>query len=194
MAIGVAALAVLAGSRVLAVILGLFAIAFARLAVAAILLALALGRLLLLLLRGVHRAQDAKVMFRMLEVAFGRHTVATAGRITSQLEILLEQLLGCATKTDVGPARVEDVVAIEGLIAVSTATTATATASVAIRSTAATATTTAMTMATAHALHVHSLLCFAVLMPRRSRLRASCRLSAPPSLVIPGVLGAHLPA
>ena len=46
---------------------------------------------LLLLLRGlVHGVQDAKVVLGVLEVAFGHHPVAGAGRVPAELEILLE--------------------------------------------------------------------------------------------------------
>lgn len=130
-------------------------------------------------------------MLGMLEIAFGRHSVAAASRIATELQILLEKLLSRAAKTDVGSAGVENVVSVERLVAIATTTTA------GVPELSATATTApAMAMATAHALHVHSLLCFAVLKPRRSRLRASCRLrgAAVPGSKPPKVCSARPPA
>ncbi len=66
-----------------------------------------------LLLRLVHGIQDAKVMFGVLKECFRRHSVATAGRVASELKILFEELLGSAANADLGPVAVEDVVTIK---------------------------------------------------------------------------------
>ena len=66
-----------------------------------------------LLLRLVHRVQNAEVMFRVLEVGLRGDPVATAGRIAAELEVFFEELLGGAANADLRPVAVENVVAIE---------------------------------------------------------------------------------
>ncbi|MEA2726699.1 MAG: hypothetical protein QOF70_1174, partial [Acetobacteraceae bacterium] len=78
-----------------------------------VLLLLRLTVRLTLLLSLVHGVQDTEVMFRVLEECFRGHSVAAACRVSAELEVFLEKLLGGAANTDLWPVAVEDVVAIE---------------------------------------------------------------------------------
>ena len=69
-------------------------------------------RRLALLLRLGHRVENAKVVLGMLEIAFGHHPVAHAGRIAAKLQIALEQLLRGAAYPQIRAAAVEHVVAV----------------------------------------------------------------------------------
>ena len=93
---------------------------------------------LALLLRLIHRVQDTKVMFRVLEEGFSGNPISAAGRVAAELEVFLEKLLGGTADTDVRPIAVKNVVAIErnatarimanGAAAAGSTTTATTTA------------------------------------------------------------------
>jgi hypothetical protein len=147
--------------RALIAVLGLVRAVFITLETVALLvvpaLLVSLGMLLLgaltvrlaLLLRLVHRVQDAEVMFRMLEKCLCRDTVPTTGGVAPKLKIFLEKLLGGAANADFRPVAVENVVAIERNAA------ARMMANRAARSTSTAATAGAMVAAT-HALHVHT--------------------------------------
>ena len=133
-----------------AVIVGRDTVAALVIAAMTLLRAILLTALLVLLRRLVHRIQDAKVMFRMLEIGLGGDPVAATGRVTAQLQILLEQLLGRAANADVRPAAVKDMVAIErditaGMVPDATTTTGSAAS-----------TATLAMSAAAHSFHVHS--------------------------------------
>ena len=115
-----------------------------------VLLLAALTVRLALLLRLVHRVQDAEVMFRVLEKRFRHHPVAAAGRVAAELQIFLEKLLGGAANADFGSVAVEDVVAIERNSAARMMADRTA------RSASTAATTARAMVAATHALHVHT--------------------------------------
>ncbi len=68
---------------------------------------------LALLLCLVHRVQNTEVMFRMLKEGLRCYAIATAGRVSTELEILFEELLCGAAYSDIWPAAVEDVVSIK---------------------------------------------------------------------------------
>ncbi len=74
---------------------------------------LALTIRLTLLLRLIHRIQNTEVVLRMLEKRLGSHAVATAGRISTKLQILLKKLLCSAADPDLGPIAVEYMVAVQ---------------------------------------------------------------------------------
>jgi hypothetical protein len=101
--------------------------------------------LLILLGRLIHCIQNSKIVLGVLKIAFGHHAIAAAGRITSELKILLKELLGGAADPDIRPIAVEDVVAVERNAAAMVA-----------HATATTATTTRTVVAASHAFHVHS--------------------------------------
>jgi hypothetical protein len=84
-------------------------------AIAAILMVLVSGLLLLLMLRRslVHRTDDAEVVLGVLEITFAHHAVARAGRVAAELKIFFEELLRRATNTKVGAVAVEDMVAVQ---------------------------------------------------------------------------------
>ncbi len=89
-------------------------------------------------------------MFRMLEKRLGGNSVATTGRIAPKLQVFLEQLLGRAANTDIGPIAVEDMVTVErdttaGMVPDATTTTGSAAS-----------TATLAMSAAAHSFHVHS--------------------------------------
>ena len=125
---------------------------------ALLLLALLLhgGRGLVLLGRLIHRVQNAEIVLRMLEIAFGLHAVAAAGRVAAKLEVFFEQLLGRTAQPYVRAVAIENVIAVQRYVATrirpdGRGSPATATSS-AISSAASTAR--AMIAAT-HAFHVH---------------------------------------
>jgi hypothetical protein len=102
--------------------------------------------------RLIHQVEDAEVVLGMLEIALRHHAVAATRRVTAQLQVLFEQLLGGAADPYVRPIAVEDVISIEwnptARVMAYTAATATA---------ATPATTTARTVvAASHAFHVHT--------------------------------------
>ena len=118
-----------------------------------------------LLLRGglVHQIENAEIVLGVLEIALGHHPVAAAGRVASQLQIFLKQLLGCAADADVGTIAVEHVVAVERNSASrmmahtpATTTTTTTAAATAAATTASSATAAGALVAATHAFHVHS--------------------------------------
>ena len=106
--------------------------------------------LLVLLRRLVHRIQDAEIVLRVLEVALRHDPVAAAGRVPAELEILLEQLLGCAAHTEVGT------VAVEHMIAVERDSAAAGASAMMAQSAAATSAATGSMAASTHAFHVHT--------------------------------------
>ncbi|AHJ62391.1 Hypothetical protein GbCGDNIH2_0609 [Granulibacter bethesdensis] len=131
--------------------------------------------LLILLLRLQHRIHDAEIMLGMLEISFCRHTVSAAGRITTQLQIFLEQLLCRATYADIGAVTVENMVPVQRNIAIIV---------VAHSATAATSTAAAM-VPSAHTFHIHA---FAVAIPVRfafARLRKPVSSDARPRFIRP---------
>ncbi len=70
--------------------------------------------LLLALLGGlVHGVENTEIMFRVLEIGFCKNAVASSGRVASQLEILLEQLLRRTTDPQIGPVTVKHMVAVQ---------------------------------------------------------------------------------
>jgi hypothetical protein len=69
--------------------------------------------LLMLGRRLIDGAHDAKVMLRMLEVAFTHDAVARACGVTPELQIFLKELLRRAANAEVGAIAVENVVTIE---------------------------------------------------------------------------------
>jgi hypothetical protein len=91
-------------------------------------------------------------MFGVLEIALGSHPITAAGRVATELEVFLEELLGRAANPHIRAARIKDMVPVERLVAGLPETTATSTSA-------------AMAMATAHPLYVHPL----------SRFVRSCR-------------------
>jgi hypothetical protein len=139
-------------TRGLTVVVALIAVA---LLVASSLIGLLLLRSLTvgltLLLRLIHRIQNAEVMFSVLKERFRGHPVSTARRIAAKLQVFLEKLLGGAADTDFRPIAVENVVAIERDVAPRMMADRTAGSS----ASSAAATARAMVAAT-HALHVHT--------------------------------------
>jgi hypothetical protein len=67
--------------------------------------ALLVAAIPLLTLSLVHRAEDAEVVLRVLEVAFGGHPITGTGRVAAELEVLFEKLLGSAPHPHVRPDR-----------------------------------------------------------------------------------------
>ncbi|APH56413.1 Hypothetical protein GbCGDNIH6_0609 [Granulibacter bethesdensis] len=133
--------------------------------------------LLILLLRLQHRIHDAEIMLGMLEISFCRHTVSAAGRITTQLQIFLEQLLCRATYADIGSITVENMVPVQRnitiIVVAHSATTTTA------------APTAAAMVPSAHTFHIHA---FAVAIPVRfafARLRKPVSSDARPRCISP---------
>ena len=94
-----------------------------------------------------YRIENAKIMLGMLEVAFRHDPIPRAGRIASELQVFLEELLRGAAHAQIRAVAVEDMVAIErNLTVVVTNWVSTTTA----------AATAAWTMvAASHAFHVH---------------------------------------
>ena len=72
---------------------------------------------LVLLLRRLHGAQDAEIVLRVLIVALRHDAVTAAGRVATELQIPLEELLRRTPQTQVGPLAVENMVAVERHIA-----------------------------------------------------------------------------
>ncbi len=59
-------------------------------------------------LGGLHGPNDAEVVFGVLQVAFRQDAVASGGRITGELLVLLENVLGVAAHLDaLGAIRIE---------------------------------------------------------------------------------------
>jgi hypothetical protein len=109
---------------------------------------LLLAVLLVLLRRLVHCIQDTEIMLGVLKIALRHHSVAAAGRIAAELEILFEQLLRRSADPKVGAAAVENVIAIERDVA-------TATSAMMSQSAASTPAATGSMAASTHAFHVH---------------------------------------
>ncbi len=82
-------------------------------------MAVLMGSLLLMLCGSlVDGTDDAKVVFRVLEVAFAHHTVTRACRISAELQILLEQLLRRSTNTKIRPVTIENMIAVQRYAAI----------------------------------------------------------------------------
>ena len=92
---------------------GAVAVLAAGLAVLLLLTALLRGGALVLLGDLGHGVEDAEIVLGVLEVAFGHHAIAAAGRVAAELEVFFEQLLGGAADADVRAGAVEHVVAVE---------------------------------------------------------------------------------
>jgi hypothetical protein len=109
--------------------------------------------------RLVHQVEDTEVVLGVLKIPLRHDPVTTAGRVTAQLQVLFEQLLGGAADPDVWPIAVEDMVPIEWNPASSVMAHTAATATAATPA----ATSARAMVAASHAFHVHTV---AVLLSR----------------------------